>query len=399
MIGTVRDDVAGMHRSLDRLVQALIRYEPIHEYVLVVNFFRGSNRREFARILELSQSNPNVTVKRSYVPNQLMERMPLPISVFGGNVDVFHCPSHETYRVPIGRKVMTIHDLRPYFVDDSINPEWVELLRKEDQGRLRFYQYRQTVAFYKRLRRRLARSIRDSTLIITPSEYTKATLQDRFRIEDCRIRVIPWGVDDNPKPPREDDEIERRIQACGIRRPFVLAVGRLDPQKNLLRLIGSFASLKKDAKLTHSLVIVGRRNWFFPILENAVRKHGLAGDVVNVENINDDDLACFYRAAAMLVFPSLFEGFGFPPLEAMVYGCPIVASNAGPIPDLVGDAAVLIDPMDTHSIAQGILRLAGNSQLRETLRQRGFERVKKFTWERTARETMAAYRYALESSE
>jgi len=159
-----------------------------------------------------------------------------------------------------------------------------------------------------------------------------------------------------------------------------------------LRLIEAFARLKQDTSIDHRLVVVGSRTWFAPILAQAIRQHQLEDEVRLVGYVPDEDLPYFYSGAELLVFPSLFEGFGIPPLEAMACGCPVVAGRAAAIPEVVGDAALLVDPYSVDSITEGMYAVLTDPECRTVLRTRGLRRVKQFAWERTAQETLAAYR-------
>ncbi len=211
-----------------------------------------------------------------------------------------------------------------------------------------------------------------SDFFIVPSSFVKGELQENFGVDEGRIKVINHGIDTSTFFPTQTEKEQ-----------FLLFVGSLQPRKNLKRLIGAYRKLPEYIKKEFKLLIVGMERWGKVELSNLTK--GKNVDVLsNVKN--SLELANLYRKAFLFVFPSLYEGFGFPPLEAMACGCPTVVSNTSSLPEVCGNASLFVDPYDEDSIAQGIQRAIEDIQLRQELITKGLERVKDFSWERSVDE-------------
>lgn len=166
---------------------------------------------------------------------------------------------------------------------------------------------------------------------------------------------------------------------------YILFVGTLQPRKNIVRLIEAFSTL--GPKL-YTLVVVGKPGWLYEEIYEAPKKFKVEDRVKFLDYVPDEDLPALYQNALCFVLPSLYEGFGLPVLEAMHYGCPVVTSNVSSLPEAAGDAAIMVDPESTESIKEGIEKVLGDKSLREKLVKKGYEQVKKFSWEKCARETL-----------
>jgi glycosyltransferase involved in cell wall biosynthesis len=170
--------------------------------------------------------------------------------------------------------------------------------------------------------------------------------------------------------------------------PYLLYVGTVQPRKNLARLIDAFAQVAKESAAPLQLVIAGKQGWLTQAIERRAHEHGIAEQVRFTGYVDDADLPALLSGALAFVFPSLYEGFGMPVLEAMACGAPVLTSTTSSLPEVAGDAALLVDPHDTQAIAQGIARLVDDTALREQVRQQGYEHVAGFTWDRCALETL-----------
>lgn len=218
--------------------------------------------------------------------------------------------------------------------------------------------------------------------LTTISRFSKKELVERWHLPPSKVTVTYLGTDARFCP---------ELPSSTAPEPYLLAVGNLHPRKNLRRLIEAFVLLKQRHALPHKLRIVGQKAWLFDDVFESVRRHGMEDDVVFTGYLSDGEVVETYRRADVTIYPSLYEGFGFPPLEAMASGCPVVCSTAASIPEVAGDAAVMVDPTSVEAIAEGIHRLLSDQQLRRTLIDRGFAQAKKFTWEQCAAETVEAY--------
>jgi glycosyltransferase involved in cell wall biosynthesis len=215
--------------------------------------------------------------------------------------------------------------------------------------------------------------------IITDSEFSKQRILELFNLESRAVNVINPGVDHQLFHPQSYDNIQAVLKKYKLKSDYALSVGSIEPRKNYARLIVAWDSLMKDFP-DFMLVIVGKRRQNF----RPPNMSQMPGSVKILENVNDDDLASLYSGAALCVFPSLYEGFGLPILEAMACGSPVIASNIPAYTEVTGEAAWLIDPLDTDDMAEALGILMGEIGLRKQMRERGFERAGLFSWEQTA---------------
>jgi glycosyltransferase involved in cell wall biosynthesis len=237
-------------------------------------------------------------------------------------------------------------------------------------------------------------SARKASKIIAISENTKKDIIDYFRIDESKIRVIYLGVDGQFSPQPDPNEAEV-LSKYNLTEGYILSLGTLEPRKNFQRLINAYQMVANSGQQTPRLVIIGGHGWGNEELGKVVRESGLDERVRLVGYVPDEDLPTLYRRAAVFVYPSLYEGFGLPPLEAMACGTPVVTSNISSIPEVVGEAAMLIDPYNTAEIAQAMASVLTNQGLRDTLRTSGLVRSRLFNWDKTARETLSLYREAI----
>jgi alpha-1,3-rhamnosyl/mannosyltransferase len=236
----------------------------------------------------------------------------------------------------------------------------------------------------------VAAAARRAARVLVGSEHTARELTELVGVAPQRIVVTPYGVDPRFRPTARDPAwLERRF---GIRGPYVLAVGTLEPRKNLGTLLRAFARVRgQDAQ--HALVLVGGRGWRDAPLERALA--GAGAGVVRAGRVSDDELVRLYGSAACFAFPSRYEGFGLPVLEAMACGAPVVAGDRTSLPEVVGDAGLLVDPDDEEALASALRRVLTDPELAADLRQRGLARSAAFSWDRCAELTVAVYRAAL----
>jgi glycosyltransferase involved in cell wall biosynthesis len=229
---------------------------------------------------------------------------------------------------------------------------------------------------------------RVATHLIADSSVTKRDLIKRYRTRPDKITVVYPGYDEATfQPVRDEETIEAVKTRCGITGDYILFVGTLQPRKNLIRLIEAFSNLQYPIS-NIQLVIAGKKGWLYEQIFQQVEKLGLERKVVFPGYVAGGDLPALLSGARLFVFPSLYEGFGFPVLEAMSCGTPVVCSNASCLPEVAGDAAVLVDPLDVAGLAAAMERVLVAEELRDELVERGFEQVRKFSWERCARETL-----------
>ena len=240
----------------------------------------------------------------------------------------------------------------------------------------------------------LPQAVKHAGAVITISQHSKRDLEKYLKIPGRKISVIPEAA--GPKFRLLDEaEIAPVLERAGVQRPYILYVGSVEPRKNLLRLLDAYHELLKWSP-RWQLVIVGARNyWKSSPVVHKVEQLGLQAQVKFTGYIPDEDLPALYNGAELFCFPSLYEGFGLPVLEAMACGVPVVTSETSSLPEVAGEAAMLVDPYNSGEIAAAMRRVLEDTGLAGELRQRGLEQAAQFSWARTARETIAVYEKVL----
>jgi glycosyltransferase involved in cell wall biosynthesis len=285
-------------------------------------------------------------------------------------LDLYHGTNYKVQTVGRLGAVVTIHDL---WLDR--HPEYSKKVLGQ---RLSFF----------RTRQRASQAIR----VITVSEHSAKDIQELYGLSKDRITVIPHGVSSEYRLDREGSRMSelRAIHAIPSG-PYILFVGGADPRKNHATLFQAYAG-KASIRQSHTLVVVGDSFHRLGNIMETARTLRIGDRVACTGTVPADDLRCFYSHADLFVFPSRYEGFGLPVLEAMACGAPVITSNTTALPEVAGDAAILINPEDPEELAEAMIRVISDTRLRETLQGRGIERAREFTWGRTARQTLAVYR-------
>jgi glycosyltransferase involved in cell wall biosynthesis len=304
------------------------------------------------------------------------EQVAAPAEARAWRADLYHVPHFAPPVVPRSPTVVTVHDLVPVL--------WPEYRRTAEQR------------LYTGL---VALGLRSAARVITDSRASAADLVRYLRVPPDRIRVIPLGVDERFRPlgsPAERAWAATVWSRYRLVQPYLLCfVGSLDRRKNVDRLIAAYARLKYEHHLPHQLVIVGGRRGsdaiFYDPLPDLVRL-GVTESVILIDRVGDDEARALHAGADVFVYPSLYEGFGLPPLEAMACGAPVACSNASSLPEVVGDAGVLFDPTDVLAMAEAVHRIVADRDLRSHLASTARLVAARFTWEATATATLDVYR-------
>ncbi|HTI43880.1 MAG TPA: glycosyltransferase family 1 protein [Vicinamibacterales bacterium] len=351
----------GIGTYIRNLLRHLARIDRENEYVLLcqesdmgVAATLGEN---FRAVLEPADNYS--IAEQIHVPWVLMREKP----------DVYHAPHYVLPVAVRSRSVVTIHDC-------------IHLM---------FPQYLPNRAAYAYARGAMWSAARRSDRILTVSEASKRDILHFFNVPPDKISVVYNAIDERiwEEPPPED--IARVRERFQLDQRFVLYAGTIKPHKNLVRLIEAFAQLRKGEFEELKLLIIGDEISKLPALRRAVHSYKLHKHVRFLGFLPDETLAALYRLASLFVFPSLYEGFGLPPLEAMASGTPVVTSNVSSLPEVAGDAAVLVDPYDVSSIVEGMRRVLSDSALANELRRKGLIRARDFSWERSVARTHEIY--------
>jgi len=303
----------------------------------------------------------------------LWEQAALPLLARQARLDLLHGAVNINPALSLCPTVVTVHDLS-------------------------FMRYPQAFPPMQRayLRSQVRRSVRAARRVIAVSQATRQDVIELFRAPPERVDVVYNGVDASfcPAPAAEVEAFRRR---AGLPERFILHLGTLEPRKNLVRLVQAFAQVRGNqaGQPPVKLVLAGGRGWDYDAIFAEVARQGLEQEVLFPGYVADQELAWWYRAAALFIYPSLLEGFGLPVLEAMACGAPVITSNRSSLPEVAGEAALLVDPTAVDALAAALLRLLSDAGLAGELRSRGLAQAARFPWSRTAQETAAVYRRAL----
>ncbi len=297
-------------------------------------------------------------------------RLPLPPDLLAPRLDVFYNPDFLLPRLAYAPGVPTIHDLGFITVPDCAFPK----LRRH-------------------LLRAIPWSLKRARLVMAVSEHTKTDLTQLLDVPPERVRVAGNAVDRLFRPVGDEAWRASERARLDLPRRFVLAVGTLEPRKNLVRLLEALALLR-DRGDTVPLVVAGREGWLYEPIYAAVERLRLGSQVRFMRGPDDHDLLALYNLADVMVYPSLYEGFGLPPLEALACGTVVVCSNTSSLPEIVGDAALLADPYDVDGLAMTISRAMEDDELRADLTRRGPPQAQRYSWEASAASVLAALREA-----
>lgn len=238
-------------------------------------------------------------------------------------------------------------------------------------------------------------STRRADRVIAISESTRRDLMALFGASSEKIAVVYCGADPAFALPRDQHAIDALRVRRRLPEKMILHVGTIEPRKNIARLIRAYAHAKRAARLPHRLALVGARGWKYSEVDAVIEQEQVKDDVIFAGYVAPEELPLWYRAADLFVYPSFYEGFGLPPLEAMVSGTPVISSNAASLPEVVGDAAIQVAPDDAAGLADAIVRALNDRTLREQMIARGIARAAQFSWARAAHETTDIYRAVL----
>jgi glycosyltransferase involved in cell wall biosynthesis len=312
-----------------------------------------------------NQIYPYKVIRRLLRPNPLYL---YPYDLFYKNkADIFHGTNFTHIPVTKGKTVITIHDLA-------------------------YMRYPETTSerIYKHHSRWVPYSARKCHRIIADSEQTKRDIVDLLQIPESKIDVIYLAADEKMKPVPETD-VKPILQKYHLPERYLLFVGTLEPRKNLIGLLKAYRIMKQNCDYTEKLVIIGAKGWKYDPVFDWVERHNMQNDVIFTGFIEDQDLVAIYNGATVFVMPSLYEGFGLPILEAMNCGIPVIGSNVSSIPEVIGDAGILVAPDDHEAWAVHMHRLLVDESLRRTYSMKSLERSKRFSWQKTAYETKLVY--------
>lgn len=355
---------AGLGRYTQELTSALLAIRTEDEYIVFYN--RPAQAQvdpPLDRLPHLTISWPDKPWRMSVLLAHLAR---IPQDRLFPDVDLFHATDHLLPRLSRVKSVFTLHDLAFRFYPEthtSLNRWFLTLM--------------------------MSRFLRAADQVVADSECTKRDAVHLYRLDEAKIKVIYGGV--NPRfRPADPQEIEAVRARYGLPECLILSVGTIEPRKNLTSLVDAYRALRHRGA-EFKLVIVGKKGWLYQSFFRRLRELGLEDEVIFPGFMPDEDLPALYSAADLFVFPSLYEGFGLPVLEAMACGVPVITSNTSSLPEVAGEAALLVDPNSVEELTSAMRSVLESKQLRDELRAKGPKQAAKFSWESAARETLAIY--------
>lgn len=292
----------------------------------------------------------------------------------GGPLDLLHGTDFVLAPSNARRKLLTIHDLAFLFYPDAAMPN--------------LHHYLNVV---------VPRSVRRADALVADSQHTANDLNEQWQVPVERITVVQGAVDhEHFRPVHDPAQLASVRQRYGLgEQPYILALSRLEPRKNFVRLVEAFAAARVAAKLPHRLVIGGRKGWLYESIFARVQELSIGDHVLFPGFITDADLPAVYSGAAFFAYPSLYEGFGLPIVEALACGAPVLTGNNSCLPEAGGPGAIYVEATEVDSIAEGIIRLTTDDRLAAQLATAGQEYAAQFTWQRSALQLLSAYRKLL----
>lgn len=359
---------AGIGNYVRYLLEAMLALDSQNNYILLTSG-RPTRERPFPQA-------SNVRGRATFIPDRCLNRMwncwriPFMANLFTGKVDIYHGPDFAL--PPLSKKtarVVTIHDLAFLEHPEYAVPNLTKYLKKV-----------------------VPRSVAEADAVVAVSHDVAHSLSKHFMVPPEKIAVIPNGLRPHFRRITDPILLGATTHKFGLKHPLVLGVGTQEPRKNHLGLIRAFHQAQSEKKNRPAmLALAGGPGWLYDETRQLVADLKLEKKVRFLGKVSDLELTILYSLADVFAFPSFFEGFGVPPLEAMACGAPVITSNTSSLPEVVGDAALTVDPHNPSELAAAIKRLLGHEQLRAELRQKGFERARLYTWPESAQKMLAVY--------
>ena len=363
----------GMGRVCYNLIKEIALIDERNEYVIFgkhpsLNFLEGRGNFRSVDI-----DFPVLSARTLFWLQRIIKRE---------SVELFYSPFQATTISPPCPMVITVHDMMDLFYPDAFthHPFYVN------------YALRTYFRFV------IPKSIRNAAMITSVSESTKRDILEYFHVPEDRVEVIHNGVEDKFLPIRDEQILTMVKEKYNLPDRFVLYLGSTKPYKNLDGTLEAFSKLKEQYinPDNHIYLVIGGLKHFSSFdLERKARELGIENDFFNIGYISEDDLPSVYSLAEVFLFPSIWEGFGLPALEAMACGTPVVTSNTSSLPEVVGEAGIMVDPKNTTSIAEALYRILNDKTLRDELSEKGIQQARKFSWRTAAVKLLETFKEAV----
>jgi glycosyltransferase involved in cell wall biosynthesis len=359
----MRRELYGVGNYIKNLVRALSEVDGDNEYVLFASAENSCHLQGLGKNFSVEIAPANRMLRVAW------EQTALPLLLKGLKIDVYHGATFVTPLVKACCHVVTVHDMTFHLV-----PERHSLHKR---------------AYFRSM---VQAAILRSDRVIAVSESTKRDILKIVRTDEKKICVVHHGVDRKFQPITDEEKLARIREKYDLRRKFILFVGVIEPRKNLEALADAYLADSLSGEF--DLVLAGSLGWGYSTLMQKIANASAEHCIRMPGYIADGDLAALYSCATAFAYPSLYEGFGFPVLEAMACGIPVITSAVSSLPEIAGDAAILVDPHDTSALASALRRVVKDGRLRDDLSRRGRQRAQHFSWEQAARKTLEVYKRA-----
>lgn len=359
----------GIGRYTRNLVKGLAELDRENKYLLFCFLFKDYKKKlamaSFPAASNFKAMCAPIPVK---VTRFWANRLNIPIEWLIGSFDVVHFPEPYPFRSKHARTIVTIHDIGFALRPEMFTKEMRALLGKQ-----------------------MKCVLRRADFIIAVSRTTRSDLLEVYGFDKERVCVIEHGVEETFRPITDSGSVEALRRRYKLPEKFILCVGTLEPRKNHARLIQAFQLMCEKYTDEYNLVVCGKKGWMYDEVFALAEDAGLKETVIFTGYVPDEELPHLYNLASVVAYPSLYEGFGLPVVEAMACGKPVLTSNRGAMAEVAGDGAHLVNPEDVDDIAEGLYRLISDAELRERLKLAGQKRACTFTWEKTAKATLDVY--------
>lgn len=362
----ILNDTTGIGNYLTNLIISLLEVDQKNEYTILINESLETNhcinRLERKNLIKQKTRISAVRPEQQFV---------IPLKLINKAINVYHYPHFDLPLMQMFSSIVTIHDLK-YIIFPSFFPEFGKLKKNY----MNFF-YRMAGMKSKKL--------------IAVSESTKNDLIRLFNISTEKIVVVPLAADSIFKADPHKENVQSKLYKLGLIDPYFVVVGERRPHKNLKRIIKAFYIFKQRHSGNYKLIIVGKRYANYSQPEKMIEHLNLEDEVIFTGYVADELLPLYYQGATALIFASLYEGFGIPILEAMGCGTPVITSNVSSMPEVAGDAALYVNPQDPKAIAERMEQIIVQKEIRSDLIMKGLNRSKKFSWKKTAEQTLSIY--------
>lgn len=363
---TLQGERYGVARYLVNLLRHMVELGKDNRYIVYLT----------GPIEPMDFSFPNLELKvLKGAPSITWRHLRLPLAMRRDGVDLHFSPSYFLPLVKVCPAVVVVHD-----ITFKVHPEWF----------VRDRRFRFDELFWREVRR--------AERIITVSEHSKGDIVRILDVDPCRVTVIPEAADKLFHPVDDREALEEVKRRYGLGEGFLFTAGAVHTRRNLERLIEAVAQASRHLDTELELLILGTPAPFSPPvdIEGTARRCGIEDRVIRVDFVSERDLLLLYNACGLFVYPSLYEGFGLPVIEAMACGTPVACSRATSLPEVAGEAVVYFDPTKVEEIADAIVRILSDAALRRELSKAGIERASTFSWRRAARETLEVFKAVME---